>query len=130
VESALRKLTAQEDELKQNLTKSMAVRMKKLAELSTGVRNLASRGLRLDINSTKRLALLPREVSRGISSVESGMKDLEIKLKNLLTDWERAKVEVKTKPYCRLQRLLWIDFLLRPQIVPVNVRAVENKAKR
>ena len=32
------------------------------------------------------------QVSRGISSVESGMKDLEIKLKNLLTDWERAKV--------------------------------------
>jgi len=129
VQTALNKLVSEQQKLEDGLNNRLTARLDKLEELGSGVRNLTTRGLHLDIHSQKRLSLVPREVYRAISALEKGMKELEIKLMNLVTDWQKNKAEMKTKPYYRQQRTLWIDFILRPQLIAANVRAVENKSK-
>jgi hypothetical protein len=104
-------------------------RLHTMHSIETAIRRLSGL-LHVDQFSPSRgISLIPKEVSRAISQVDKEIKHLEIKLKAILTNWEQAKADLKTRPYRRNQRQLWIDFLLKPELVPANVRAVQNRAK-
>jgi hypothetical protein len=129
VETALSNLLSDKANLAEKIRRDGNSRLRDLEEKEISIRRLSS-SLRIDIDSSlKPLCLVPREISRGISGIDRGMKDLELKMKKLLTDWEMKKTELKTKPYYKLQREVWIDFLIKPDILSANIRAVQNKLK-
>ncbi len=129
VETALSNLISEKFNLTEKIRREEKSRLRHLEQTEISIRRLSS-SLHIDMDSSlKPLCLVPREISRGISSIDRGLRDLELKLKKLLTDWETKKTELKTKPYFKLQREAWIDFLLRPDTLTVNIRAVQNKVK-
>jgi len=104
-------------------------RLNTIQTIEAGIRKLSSL-LHVDQFSPSRgISLIPKEVNRSINHVDKEIKQLEMRLKAILTDWEQAKTDQKTRPYRRNQRQLWIDFLLKPELVPANIRAVQNRAK-
>jgi len=129
VETAVRTLLQERKDLTDKIKYKQAGLLRGLEQSEAGIRELAS-ALHIDLTAPLRsLSLVPSEVGRGMSVVERSLKDLEQKLLKLAKAWEANQIQLKTKPYFRLQRDLWIDFLLRPQLVPANVKAVVNKAK-
>lgn len=129
VEAALADLLQERTQLRSRVRQNLRARLRNLEHTETELRTLAA-GLHIDVGALlKPPSMVPREISRGISSLDRGIRELELKLKRLLTEWDRHKTELKTKPYSRLQRGLWIDFLLKPQLLSANVRAVQNKVK-
>jgi len=129
VETALSNLLSEKLNLTEKIRREEKSRLRHLEQTEISIRRLSS-SLHIDMDSSiKPLCLVPREIPRGISGIDRGLRDLELKLKKLLTDWESKKTDLKTKPYFKLQRDTWIDFLLRPETLTVNIRAVQNKAK-
>jgi len=82
-----------------------------------------------DSGATRNISLAPREIKNGIDSLDSGLKDVERLAKKLLDQWEKEKTELKVKPHLRLQREVWVDFLVKPQVLAANVKALVNKVK-
>lgn len=150
VDSAVRQLLLDKLALEEKARNARAAQRRNLERSEAGLRRLMS-SLRLDsatrdghptsltlssettLNTTTGhgsscLSLVPKQISRGISHLNANIQQLEVRLKGLLTDWDRQKTELKTKPYRRQQRDLWVQFVLRPSLVAQNVQAVQNKA--
>jgi len=150
VDSAVRQLLLDKLALEEKATNARAAQRRNLERSEAGLRRLMS-SLRLDsatrdghptsltlsaettLNTTTGqgsscLSLVPKQISRGISHLNANIQQLEVRLKGLLTDWDRQKTELKTKPYRRQQRDLWVQFVLRPSLVAQNVQAVQSKA--
>jgi hypothetical protein len=72
---------------------------------------------------------VPGEVARGIAAADSGTREFEQRLKQLLTAWEREKSELANKPYLQRLRQLWVDFLIQPQVLEPNLRSIQARAK-
>eukprot|EP00090_Calanus_glacialis_P021171 TRINITY_DN32670_c0_g1_i1.p1 TRINITY_DN32670_c0_g1~~TRINITY_DN32670_c0_g1_i1.p1 ORF type:complete len:592 (-),score=265.83 TRINITY_DN32670_c0_g1_i1:50-1825(-) len=82
-----------------------------------------------DSGVTKNISLAPKDIKNGINSLDSGLKDIERVAKKLLDRWEKDKSELKIKPHLRLQREVWVDFLVKPQVLSANVKSLVNKVK-
>jgi hypothetical protein len=82
-----------------------------------------------DSGVTKNISLAPKDIKNGINSLDSGLKDIERVAKKLLDRWEKEKSELKIKPHLRLQREVWVDFLVKPQVLSANVKSLVNKVK-
>jgi len=129
VEQAVAPLIQLKYQIQEEMRNNKENRLETVHNVEAGMRRLFSL-LHIDQFSPGRgISLIPKEVNRAISTVDKDIKHLEMKLKAILTEWEQAKSDIKTRPYRRNQRQLWIDFLLKPELVPANVRAVENRAK-
>jgi hypothetical protein len=74
-------------------------------------------------------SLVPGEVARGMATADTGAKELEQRLKHLLTAWDRETKELAAKPHLERLRHLWIDFLIQPQVLGPNLRALQAKIK-
>jgi len=129
VEQAVAPLIHLKYQIQEEMRNNKENRLETVHNVEAGMRRLFSL-LHIDQFSPSRgISLIPKEVNRAISTVDKDIHHLEMKLKAILTEWEQAKSDIKTRPYRRNQRQLWIDFLLKPELVPANVRAVENRAK-
>lgn len=129
VEQAVVGLIQNKHQILIRIQKKKESRLNTIHTIEAGIKRLSSL-LHVDQFSPSRgISLIPKEVNRSINHVDKEIKQLEMRLKAILTDWEQAKTDQKTRPYRRNQRQLWIDFLLKPELVPANVRAVENRAK-
>jgi len=129
VEQAVAPLIHLKYQIQEEMRNNKENRLETVHNVEAGMRRLFSL-LHIDQFSPSRgISLIPKEVNRAISTVDKDIQHLEMKLKAILTEWEQAKSDIKTRPYRRNQRQLWIDFLLKPELVPANVRAVENRAK-
>jgi len=129
VEQAVAKLIQNKHSIILQIHQKKENRLNTIQTIEAGIRKLSSL-LHVDQFSPSRgISLIPKEVNRSINQVDKEIKQLEMRLKAILTDWEQAKTDQKTRPYRRNQRQLWIDFLLKPELVPANIRAVQNRAK-
>jgi hypothetical protein len=75
-------------------------------------------------------SLVPGAVARGIAAAESGTRQLEERLKQLIHAWDRDKAELTAKPLLAGMRQLWVDFLVRPQVLAPNLRAIQARSKQ
>jgi len=82
-----------------------------------------------DSGVSKNISLAPKDIKNGINSLDSGLRDIEKVVKKLLDRWEKDKGELKVKPHLRLQREVWVDFLVKPQVLAANVKSLVNKVK-
>jgi len=129
VEQAVSGLIQNKHQILIQIQQKKEKRLNTIHSIEAGIRKLSSL-LHVDQFSPSRgISLIPKEVNRSINHVDKEIKELEMRLKAILTDWEQAKTDQKTRPYRRNQRQLWIDFLLKPELVPANIRAVQNRAK-
>jgi len=129
VEQAVARLIQNKHSIILQIHQKKENRLNTIQTIEAGIRKLSSL-LHVDQFSPSRgISLIPKEVNRSINHVDKEIKQLEMRLKAILTDWEQAKTDQKTRPYRRNQRQLWIDFLLKPELVPANIRAVQNRAK-
>jgi len=112
----------------------------KLQEFKTSRRDemaimekMISRVLRLlnisDSGVAKNVSLAPKDIKHGINSLDTGLRNIEKVVKKLLDRWEKEKSELKIKPHLRLQREVWVDFLVKPQVLAANVKSLVNKVK-
>jgi len=81
------------------------------------------------IDSPKNIALSPLDIINGISALESCLGVTEKNAKKLMDRWEKEKTNLKNKPYLRIQRDIWIDFLVKPKVLLANVKSLSNKMK-
>ena len=72
--------------------------------------------------------LVPGEVRRGIATADSGYSLLEQRLKQLLTTWGRETADLAAKPHMERLRQLWVDFLIQPQVLAPNLRAIQARS--
>lgn len=129
VEQAVASIIHNNASLQTQVQQNKTARIQRIQSIDSGIRRLAAM-LHIDrFSPTTGIPLVPKEVSRSFSLLDAQIIELELKLKGILTDWQRAQSHLKTRPYHRQQRQLWIDFLLKPELVPANVRAIQNRAK-
>jgi len=129
VEQAVASVIQRKASLLTQVQQDKGARIQRIQSIDSGIRRLVAM-LQIDrFSPTTGISLVPKEVSRSFSLLEAQIIELELKLKGILTDWQRAQSDLKTRPYHRQQRQLWIDFLLKPELVPANVKAIQNRAK-
>jgi hypothetical protein len=75
-------------------------------------------------------SLVPGAVARGVAAADSGTRQLEERLKQLIHAWDRDKAELTAKPLLAGMRQLWVDFLVRPQVLAPNLRAIQARSKQ
>jgi len=69
-------------------------------------------------------------VARGIAAAESGTRQLVERSKQLIAAWDRDKAELSAKPLMERLRQLWVDFLVQPQVLAPNLRAIQARSKQ
>ena len=80
VEAALSNLLSEKLNLTEKIRREEKSRLRHLEQTEISIRRLSS-SLHIDMDSSlKPLCLVPREISRGISGIDRGLMDLELKL--------------------------------------------------
>ena len=82
-----------------------------------------------DLERDKTATLAPSSITDGIRNLDLGWKELEYGAKKLIDNWARDKNELKTKHHLQTQRNVWVDFLVKPQILAANVKSLRNMVK-
>jgi len=82
-----------------------------------------------DLERDKTATLAPSSITDGIRNLDLGWKELQYGAMKLLENWDRDKNELKTKHHLQTQRNVWVDFLVKPQILTANVKSLRNIVK-
>eukprot|EP00092_Neocalanus_flemingeri_P038983 GFUD01042437.1.p1 GENE.GFUD01042437.1~~GFUD01042437.1.p1 ORF type:complete len:594 (+),score=252.69 GFUD01042437.1:63-1844(+) len=122
LEEKKKKLDGKLDELKTSRRDEINLMEKKISRVLKML-NINDSGV------SKNVSLAPKDIKHGMNSLDSGLKDIEKVVKKLLDRWEKDKSELKIKPQLRLQREVWVDFLVKPQVLAANVKSLVNKVK-
>jgi len=122
LEERKNKLGLQLEEFKLARREGVATMEKKISQLLK-LLNISDSG------AIKNISLAPKDIKIGIDTLDSGLKDIERLAKKLIDQWEKEKNELKVKPHLRLQREVWVDFLVKPQVLAANVKSLVNKVK-
>lgn len=127
VGEALGQLEQQQADLTERLGQRRGDRLAHSQHMAQGIRKV---GRLLHLGEGRRsCSLVPGEVARGIATADSGLRQLEQRLKQLLTAWDRETSELAAKPHLERLRHLWVDFLLQPQVLGPNLRAIQARSK-
>jgi len=122
LEERNKKLGQQLEELKNSRREGVIAMEKKISRVLK-LLNISDSG------AIKSIYLAPKDIKIGIDTLDSGLKDIERLAKKLIDQWEKEKNELKVKPHLRLQREVWVDFLVKPQVLAANVKSLVNKVK-
>jgi len=128
IRSSLSSLTEETSKLSEDLEEGRKGRETHLQAVRRDAAQL-TRAIGID-EAKQRVSLAPRRVKDSLASLEVGVRELELGLKNQIDSWEKEKQNLKNTPYLKLQRDVWVDFIVRPQVLAANVKELENKVKR
>lgn len=130
VSEAVGQLLQQKADLEEKVVQRQADRQTHFHHIEQSINKLCRQlHLNEDGNRTGAAVLVPGEVSRGITQAKSDLRQLEQRLKQLLTAWDQETAELAAKPHLERLRQLWVDFLVHPQVLAPNLRAVQARAK-
>ena len=122
LEERKKKLGLQLEDFKNTRREAVGMMEKKISQILK-LLNISDSG------AIKNISLAPKDIKIGIDKLDSGLKDIERLAKKLIDQWEKEKNELKVKPHLRLQREVWVDFLVKPQVLAANVKSLVNKVK-
>jgi len=126
IRAGLDNLTLEEARVTKELCDARQGREVQFQHLDRDTRHLTRQ---LGLQEGRQVSLGPRTVRDGVTSLETGIRELERNLKKLMDAWEKEKQELKNKPHLKLQRDAWLDFIVRPKVLAANIKSLENKVK-
>jgi hypothetical protein len=69
------------------------------------------------------------EVSARVQQSSADVRNFELAVKEIVEAWDRARRSLKDNPNLMLERAIWKDYFVQPEVLPRNVQTFKSAQK-